>query len=140
MSETEISKHQVGNLKKITLKYSAGTKNDLDDLVPEFSTIEFIFGVASEGLTPFEYEIVDKNEGDTVALSLSADRFGETFQHLQLPDLQIPNGQDHLYLKAKIVKVVQAENREIIKAMAEINACGGCRICSCGCGGKSCQC
>ncbi len=131
MNETKIPNEQISNLKKVTLNYSAGTRNGLDDLVPEFSTLDFIFGIGSEGLTPFEYEIVDRNEGDTITLSLSSDALCNTFEHLQLPELEIPEGQDQVYLKFEVVKVAPADNREVIKAMAEINACGGSGLCDC---------
>ena len=46
------------------------------------------------------------------------------------------DGRDDVYLKVKIVAVAVAENREIVKAMAEKSAHGGVGCdCGCGCGG-----
>ena len=48
--------NKVKNLKKITLSLKAGTSKDSMNLTPKYSRLEFIFGLGSGGMTPFEYE------------------------------------------------------------------------------------
>jgi hypothetical protein len=57
---------------------------------------------------------------------------------LQLPVRTLFTGRESIYLMVTITSVVAAENREIIKAMAEMQAHGGSGCggdCGCGCGG-----
>jgi hypothetical protein len=125
---------KVENLKKITLSFQAGTFTDEMDLKlkqPEFS---FIFGLAPEGMTPFEYELVDKVEGDAVLLHLNKNTLNSFFLHLRLPIGDLFDGRDEIYLNVNIKDVAAAENREIIKAMANMTAHGGGCDCGCGCG------
>ena len=100
--------NKVENLKKITLVFQAGTCPEIMNLRPRHSEFEFIFGLSPEGMTPFEYELVDKFVGEEISL----------------------------YLKARIIGVAAPETREIIKAMAERaqQSQGGCAGGDCDCG------
>jgi hypothetical protein len=124
---------KVENLKKITLAIEAGTTADVMDLSPEYPEFNFIFGLAPEGMTPFEYELVDKIEGDEVRLRLKKNTLDAFLEHIHLPIRDLMDNRDEVYLKARILKVSSAGNREIIKAMAEMTAYGG-GGCGCGCG------
>jgi len=62
----QISMNKVENLKKITLSFQAGTSKDTMDLTPKYAEFDFIFAIGPDGMTPFEYELVDKAEGEEV--------------------------------------------------------------------------
>jgi hypothetical protein len=124
---------KVENLKKITLSFRAGTAPDEMDLTPKYPEYIFIFGLAPEGMTPFEYKLVEKVEGDEVLLHLKKDTFSKFFEHLNPPIGDLLDGREEIYLKAKIQAISAAENREIVKALADMTAHGG-GGCDCGCG------
>ena len=124
---------KVENLKKITLSFRAGTSPDEMDLTPKYPEYNFIFGLAPEGMTLFEYNLVEKVEGDEVLLHLKKDSFSKFFEHLNPPIGDLLDGREEIYLKAKIQAISAAENREIVKALADMTAHGG-GGCDCGCG------
>ena len=129
--------NKVENLKKITLSLQAGKSPDTMDLTPKFPRFEFIFALGQEGMSPFEYELVDKSEGEEALLHIHKQTFYTFFEHLNPPIGDLFDGREDVYLNAKIAAVTAADNRDIVKAMAEMTAhgggecdCGG----SCGCG------
>ena len=130
--------NKVENLKKITLSFQAGTSPDSMDITPKFSRFEFIFALGQEGMSPFEYELVDKTEGDEVLLHINKQTFFTFFEHLNPPLGDLFDGRDDVFLNAKIAAVAAADNRDIVKALAEMTAHGG-GGCDCG-GGCGCGC
>ena len=125
--------NKVENLKKITLSIQAGTSQDTMDLTPKYPKIEFIFGLGSGGMTPFEYELADRSEGQSVLLHLKKEALHSFFEHLNPPLMDLFDGRDEVYLKVNINAVTAAANREIVKAMAAMASHGGAG-CDCGCG------
>ena len=130
--------NKVENLKKITLTLQAGTSPDTMDLTLQYSSFEFIFALGQEGMSPFEYELLNKAEGDEVLLHINKQTFYTFFEHLNPPIGDLFEGRDGVFLNAKIAAVAAADNRDIVKALAEMTAhggggcdCGG----GCGCGG-----
>jgi hypothetical protein len=115
---------EIGPLKKISLLLKAGTDPDKTDLSAEPISFEFIFGAGSQGLSPFEFELAGKREGDNFTLPIRREELSGFFQHLLLPSLAIPESTSVFFLKVKIVKVSEADPKEVIKAMAEAAACG----------------
>ena len=109
---------------KITLELEAGTKPESMDLSPGPSRFEFIFGLGKDGLTPFECELADMGEGESVTIFIKPGEFPEAFQHLQIPPLGITDEVESLYLKVIVQKIVQAEQKEVIGALAEMAKCG----------------
>ncbi len=97
---------------------------------------EFIFGVATEGMSSFELALEGKEEGEHCTLSVPAaeanEYFGIHFRHLrQLLFLQIL--PETIRLNIHVISVKEAESREIVQSIARAAAscsCGG----SCGCG------
>ena len=122
--------HSVDHLKKV------GLELEIDRLSVPF---EFICGAASEGLCPFEYELLDKSAGARFQLSIPRDKAASTFAHLYTPirmSLQLMDLPQTLELTVAVVSVSEPEPREIVRAMAQAadqSGCGG--DCGCGCGG-----
>lgn len=123
-------------LKKITLSIQAGTSQDAMDLKPKYPKIEFIFGLGPLGMTPFEFELSNKTEGDRIVFHLKKEDVYSFFEHLNPPIMDLFEGRSDVYLKLTIEAVTSVENRKIVKAMAAMAAHGesGCG-CNCGCGG-----
>ena len=130
--------NKVEHLKKIILKIRAGTSPDNMNLTPQSPQFNFIFGLAPEGMTPFEYKLVDKQENDEVLLHLKETGQNAFFEHLNPPIWDLFENREQFYLKVKITAVATADNRDVIKALAEMTAHAG-SGCDCG-GGCGCGC
>ena len=124
---------KVENLKKITIAFQAGISREAMDLTPKYPGFQFIFGLAPEGMTPFEFELVEKVEGDNVLLHLNKNDLNRFFENLNPPIWDLFADRDEIYLQVKILQISTADNREIVKAMADMTAHGG-GGCDCGCG------
>jgi hypothetical protein len=127
-----MNKNKVGHLKKITLNIKAGTSPESMDLESGSSEVEFIFGLSPAGMSPFEYELVDKVEGDEIIVHLKRKNTPVFFEHLHLPLGNLFEDQNEMFLCVKIQKIELADNREVVKAMADMTAHG--HGCDCGCG------
>jgi len=125
--------NRVENLRKITLAIQAGTSREKMDLQSRPAEFEFVFGLGAEGMTPFEYELLDSTEGDEIALPLQKDEIDPTFEHLHPPILNLFENRTQLFLKFRILKITPADNREIVKAMAAMAGRGNGCDCGCGC-------
>jgi hypothetical protein len=124
---------KVENLKKITVTIQAGTEPDDMKLTPQTPQFSFIFGLGPEGMTPFEYELVDKTQNDEVQLHLQEASLTTFFEHLNPPIWDLMQDRDEIYLSVKIAGIENADNREVVKAMADMAGHGG-GGCDCGCG------
>ena len=127
---------KVEYLKKISISFEAGTTAKVMDLKPKYPKFEFIFGVSASGLTPFEYELINGKEGDTIIISLKKSEMNRFFGHLSPPLMDLFESRNDIFLTVRIARVAPAENREIVKALAELanrEGCGG--GCGCGCDG-----
>jgi hypothetical protein len=123
-------------LKKVSLSLVAVSAPEKHSPAGSPADLEFIYGVASDGLCPFESALEGKGEGDTLNLSVSlADSpefFGHVFQPLReaLGFLILP---ETFSLKIEITGVRDADNREVVQSLAKSLAHGSCGG-SCGCG------
>jgi len=124
---------KVDNLKKIALTLESGTAPDKMDLTPLPVPWEIIFGIGSEGITPFEYEIVNRSIDDEILIRLTREEIPFKFKHLTQFILENIETRDFFYLKVRIVNISKADSREVVKALAgnvkHGNGCG------CGCDG-----
>ena len=126
---------RIDNLKKITLSIEAGTSQETMDCPVKCPQLSFIFGLGPEGMTPFEYELIDRSEGDIVLLHLKKEEFCRFFEHLDPPLTDLFDKHAEIYLKMTIVSVASAEPRDIVKSMAAIASRGeSSDSCGCGCG------
>ena len=118
---------KVGNLKKVAVLLEAGTGPEAMDLTREPTPYDFVYGVGTHGLSPFEFALADKGEGDEMVIPVRTEEMANFFCHHFMPQLEIPEGVGAFYLRIRIARVNAADPREIIKAMAEAAACGtGC--------------
>jgi hypothetical protein len=104
----------IGYLHRVTLEMDWG-----DGKVP----FDFIFGIGAEGLSPFERELSGKEIGFEREFSLTRNELSGLFDHL-MPPLFLHDIPQAFTLKIRVVHVAQADQREIIKAMAEASSCG----------------
>jgi hypothetical protein len=128
--------NKVESLQKIALSIKAGTSQYVMDLTPKYPKIEFIFGLGPAGMTPFEYELADRAAGDSVSFHVNRKNFHSFFEHINPSVIDLFDGRNDVYLQVCIDAVTPAENKEVVKAMAEMAAHGGVGCdCGCGCGG-----
>jgi hypothetical protein len=92
----------------------------------------FIYGVGSQGITPFEKALFGKRIGDQVRFDISPTDYYETVGHLDLPLLKHTGIMQPISLQVTINAIDKATDQEVVKAMA---AGGSCDDCGCGCGG-----
>ena len=128
---------KVENLKKITLDIQTGMSPEHMDYQGGVRQYEFVFGIATEGMTPFEFELVGKHQGESVFFKLNKAMAPMFFEHLNLPVWDLFNARKDIFLKVTVTSVVPATEREILKAMTDAvhhggGGCGG--DCGCGCG------
>ena len=95
-------------------------------------TFEFIYGVGSAGITPFEKQLFGKTAGDHIHYEIPPTEFAQTMGHLALPLFEQTGITSSQRLAVVVTHVVRAEDREVVKVMA---SSGSCSDCGCGCGG-----
>ena len=127
--------NRVENLKKINLKLQAGTSPQDMDLSPDNPEFEFVFGIGPAGISPFEYELVDKTEGQEVLVELKKENLAQFFEHLHPPSIQPASETQSIFLKISIRKITSVDDREVVKALADATAHGPGCDCGCGCKG-----
>jgi hypothetical protein len=129
--KTEPVKH----LKKVTLLLLAGSGPEKFDLIDSPVPFQFVYGVASDGLCPFESALSDKHEGDKLAISVSFSNLRLYFGYLyhNLPALGAKIMPETLYMEIEVASVTDADDREVVQAIGKSLAHGGCGG-SCGCG------
>ncbi|MFZ0449784.1 MAG: hypothetical protein WAL98_11135 [Desulfatiglandaceae bacterium] len=125
---------KIENLKKVRILWKPETGAENVAPTPKYPEFEFIFGLAPEGMTPFEYELLDKTEGESVQLHLKKGTFEQFFEHVNPPIMDLFEGGDEVHIRAEIVSIADAGSSEVIKAMAQMASyregdCG----CGCGC-------
>jgi hypothetical protein len=122
MNDQSPRDEKVAPLKKVVLSWEAGRSPDaMDTSGPQF---DFVYGIGTQGLSPFEYALADKQVGDMVTLQIERDRIPEIFEHIEPHVLHLPEDFRSFYFRVIVEKVVPADSREIIKAMAETASCG----------------
>jgi hypothetical protein len=130
----------IQHLKKVTLTLNAN--NDDSETASSHLTgspaiFDFIFGIASTGLCPFESALYDKGEGENRIFTIAASECHEFFGHLFLPLRQALGLQimpEKIVLKVEVTAVEDADNREVVQSLAKALAgCGHGGSCGCGC-------
>lgn len=114
----------IENLCKVSLTVKNGEN-------PSGSPFEFIYGVGSQGITPFEKTLFGKGIGDQVQFDISPADYCQTIGHLEMPMLKQTGIMKPISLQVTIDAIAKATDQEVVKAMA---AGGSCSDCGCGCG------
>lgn len=126
-------------LKKVTLSLLAGnggSETEKYSLTGSPVNFQFIYGVASGGLCPFEAALHDKAIGEDLTIAVSSGEAHEFFGHLFSPLYRALGVQiipETITLHAEVTAVADAESQEIVRSLAKALASGGCGG-SCGCG------
>jgi hypothetical protein len=115
---------KIENLKKVTLVLEAGTSSDHMNITPRPIQFEFVFGLGTFGLTPFEFTLADKICGDESLVRLHQENLQRYFEHINPPILRYTKDRKTFYLKVRILNISQADSKELLKAMARIADCG----------------
>ena len=124
--------NKVENLKKVTVALEAGTSAQNMDLSLDNPEFEFIFGIGPSGISPFEYELADKTEGQHIMVELKKANLDIFFEHLHPPIFHLINDKDSLFLRVEIKQIATADQRDVVKALADVTSHG--HGCDCGCG------
>ena len=127
MNEQE---QKIEALKKVSLSLEAGNEAEEMDLSSRPIPFEMVVGLGTEGYTPFEYELLGKKAGDTVEVGIMGGNMVEMFGHLDVPLPEKVQGLPSFFLRATVREVVDADQREVVRAMA--GAVGGCGGSCCG--------
>jgi hypothetical protein len=115
---------RVDNMTMVTVSMEAGSTARTMDLTPTPQECEFVFGIGSGGLTPLEFELAGKHIGEEVLMHIRREDLADTFQHVPIPSFCLSNTLDGCWLKLRIAGVREADQREIIKALADMAGCG----------------
>jgi len=122
----------VDNMLKVALVLEAGPAQE--DFMPsrDPKKVEFIYGIATCGITPFEKTLYQKSAGDELVTIVNLNDAEAYFGPLS-PGIRnwLPE-RGEWALKVGIDSITRPEDREIVKALAAGGGCGG--DCDCGCG------
>ncbi len=117
-------------LKKVMVTISAGNRPAGREIL-DGNTVEFIFGLGKEGLTPLERSLAGKKTGDSVTLQMNRAEIPEFFGHVMMCPQILGSNLNSFYMNLKIRGVESASPREVVRAMAQTTSCG--EGCACGC-------
>lgn len=97
---------------------------------------DFIFGIATEGLTAFEKMLIDKIPGDRMRISIKPFQMNQIFEYLSGPLVQALGANPPFEMEIVVTEVSPVSNRELVQALAKKaelsgSGCGG--GCGCGC-------
>jgi hypothetical protein len=120
-------------LKRVILSITSGSAPDGSDPPGPARTMDFVFGTGSRGLAPFEYELAGMRIGDAKNIAVEHKKAVELFDHLYSLFCAAAPPHSASSLRVEIVDIVDADERELIRAMAGSASCGN--DCNCGCGG-----
>jgi len=129
---------KIDNLSKVGLEiqFKSSAAPSTDSGAPII--LDFIYGVASSGLSLLEQKLYQKEVGTSIQMSIPRASAAEAFGHAytsfckSLTKRVVP---DMLELTITVISVSNAQEREVIQAIAQSvgHGCGG-GSCDCGCG------
>ena len=125
---------KIDNLLKVTLVMEAGASQDAFKPLTEPKEINFIYGVAADGITPFEKLLYQKQAGDEVSAAVDLNQANQYFGPLSCGILEWLPERGELFFKVAVQAVATPQNSEIVKALAAGGGCGSDCDCGCGCG------
>jgi hypothetical protein len=113
----------------ITLSNQAWNKAPLP--LSKTKELFFIYGIGSQGITPFEKKLHNKKVGEQITIDIDHSENHAFFGHLQCLFMESLAAKKNSQLHICIQSVTLASTQEIVKAMAQGSECGS--GCSCGC-------
>jgi hypothetical protein len=125
---------KVEPFKKIALGFRAGSEADAMNPEPPGSDFTFVYGIGTDGLTPFEYLLAGKRERDDISFRVTRSEAAHFFGHILPAAAAFFANQDDVFFRVKIARIQTAEPREVIRAMADMTSHGHGSGCDCGCG------
>ena len=127
----------IQNLSKVAVTLQAGKDRDTIEITPNPVPFDFIYGVGKEGFCSFESALYGKSVGEKSSMMITAGEAGEIFGHMRVQicnRLGIAKIADPFFLEVTVTSVSQADNRELVQAIAKAASQGGCGgNCDCGC-------
>ena len=126
----ESSQRQIGPLSKVALIIQSETD---EFQVSDNTFFEFIFGVGSTGITPFEKALADRRVGDVITINHPENLTCSFFGHIPFP---LKAGGTHRKaheIRIRIESITEASPREVVAALAAATEWGH-GGCGCGCG------
>ena len=121
----------IDTMKKITLSLEAGSSPDTMDLSSRPFSFQFIYGVGAHGVCLFEKAHFEKRSGDMVLFQVEPHQIDDLFGHLKNSLIHFLPRTTPFYLRSTVMSIKTADNREVVKAIAQG---GGSDNCGCGCG------
>lgn len=123
---------KIGPLDKIHLEYTITPLNgNLAVADPVSAEATVIYGIGSDGITPFEQLLFEKTTGDEISIEINVGHNHDFFGHLQCTLFNNRPLTPPCILQLTIKTVSPADPQEVIKMMAQSAACGS--GCDCGC-------
>ena len=122
----------IGPLTKASLSLLAVSESAMTTQTPP-TPFELFYGVGSDGITPFEQALFGKQSGDRVTIMVAAGQSFNIFGHLSCQLSQALLKEPPYQLDIAVTEVARAEDRDLIKALAQGSSCGGGCDCGCGC-------
>ena len=122
---------RVEPLKRVVIRVSSGKKVKGEQVFEPDKPVSFIFGLGSQGLSPFEMALEGKRPGDVVMFDLTNEDRLHFFGHVLLYFMPDQGVLDSQFLRVVVEEIRDAHQREIIRELAEITEFGhGCSCCS----------
>lgn len=127
------TKTTIEPLDSVRLAVEAGTEEGCFDLTEAPFTLEFVFGIGTEGLTPFEFELSKRTVGEEMRVAARRETAPQFFRHLTLPLFQQLQPPESFFIQVRVMEARPARGREVVQAMAALTECGSEGGCGCGC-------
>ena len=122
----------VANMKRISVSLEAGTSPAAMDLSKNPFSLQFVYGVGTEGFCLFEKALFEKRPGETILLKVDPHETNEVFGHLRQPLADFLTFSGPFVLKATVMAIETPTDRELVRAIAGGSSSSGCG-CGCGC-------
>lgn len=126
------SRPAIDNLKQVKLEIMAGADPKEAGSSSIKGEFEFIFGVGSTGISPFEKALYGKEVGDQILMEVNGKDLCQTFVHLEPPQFNTLFSNGTYTINIIVKEITDPTPTEIVKAMANTGKCGGADCDCCG--------
>jgi len=122
----------VGPLTKVSLVLTVSAKDAGSQPSASGIPFDFICGLAIEGLTAFEKDLLGKIPGDRVNIQVEPAQLQAYFEHLLCPLMDAVNIKPPFDFVIDVQSVAPVSERELVHALARKSEMNECQ-CGCGC-------